>query len=169
MLPWLLIATVVGVGVWMGVDYLGRTGPEAQRAVTDSPSPTKASEPSASDTELETPAPAHTPPDVEVEKTPEHSKTRLITEGITVQVLNGTADPEAGEAMAERLRGLGFNVVAVEFSSTNYKETTVFWSVPESQDAAEALAERFGWASDLKPGNLADTVSMHVVVGKDEV
>lgn len=168
MLPWLLIATVVGVGVWMGVDYLGRGGSEPQRAVSDSPSSVEPSESSPSDTGSETPVVVETSPTPKETRT-RPPKKRLITEGITVQVLNGTADPEAGEAMAERLRGLGFNVVAVEFSSTNYKETTVFWSVPDSQDAAEALAERFGWASDLKPENLADTVSMHVVVGKDEV
>jgi hypothetical protein len=31
------------------------------------------------------------------------------------------------------------------------------------------LAARFGWVADEKPGNLADTVSIHVVVGKDEI
>lgn len=147
----------------MAVDYLGRPKSEARQVATETPSPDESSAP-----ETETPTPVETTP------TPEETKTRkpkekLITQGITVQVLNGTDDAEAGEAMAERLRELGYQVVAVESSSTGYKETTVFWSLPDTERAAKVLADRFDWAADEKPANLADTVSMHVVVGKDEI
>ena len=70
--------------------------------------------------------------------------------------------------MAARLSGLGFAIVTIETSSKKYKTTTVYWSFPRARKAAEALAQRFGWEVDEKPGNLADTVSFHVVVGRDE-
>jgi hypothetical protein len=161
MLPWLLIVTVVGVGVWMVVDYLGRSENEPRALSEETPSPKESTSVSI------TPTPEETTPSPK-EKEPRQPKKKLITEGITIQVLNGTKDPEAGEAMAQRLRDLGFQVVAVEFSSADYKQTTVFWSFPAAERAASRLAARFGWDVDEKPGNLAATVSMHVVVGKDE-
>ena len=84
-----------------------------------------------------------------------------------IQVLNGTNDPAAGEAMAAELTRLGFQVVTVESTSKPYKETTVYWSFPDATKAAEALAAKRDWVADEKPGNLADTVSLHVVVGSD--
>lgn len=161
MLPWLLIVVVVGVGVWMVVDYLDRSKDEPQALVEETPSPEESTSVSI------TPTPEETTPSPKEEK-PRPRNKKLITEGITIQVLNGTKDPEAGEAMAQRLRDIGFQVVAVEFSSTNYKRTTVFWSFPAAKQAATRLAARFEWDLDEKPGNLAATVSMHVVVGKDE-
>ncbi|HEV3472033.1 MAG TPA: LytR C-terminal domain-containing protein, partial [Actinomycetota bacterium] len=69
---------------------------------------------------------------------------------------------------ADRLSELGYEVVAIEGSSKQYPATTVFWSHPRAQDAAEALAERFGWLAQPKPANLSATVDIHVVVGSDE-
>jgi cytoskeletal protein RodZ len=167
-LPWLLIATVVGVGVWMVVDYLGRSGSDPQQVAQESPSPEEASEPEESpEPEEETPTPDEATPTPKEEKTPKPPK-KLITEGISVQVLNGTSDPEASTVMSEKLAALGYQIVALE-TSTSYKETTVFWSFPDAERAAKALAAKFGWVADEKPGNLADTVSLHVVVGKDEI
>ena len=71
--------------------------------------------------------------------------------------------------MADRLAGLGFVIEAVEGSSKTYPATTVFWSYPEAEDAARALAERFGWVAEAKPANLSETVAIHVVVGEDEI
>lgn len=149
------------------VDYLGRPGSEPQQVAEESPSPMESSEPEESvEPAEETPTPDEATPTPE-EKTPKLPK-KLITEGISVQVLNGTDDPEAGTAMSEKLAALGYQIVALE-TSTEYKETTVFWSFPDAKRAAKALAAKFGWAVDEKPGNLADTVSLHVVVGKDEI
>ena len=69
--------------------------------------------------------------------------------------------------MSEALTGLGFQVVTVESTSKPYKETTVYWSFPDATKAAEALAAKRRWIADEKPANLADTVSLHVVVGQD--
>ncbi len=71
--------------------------------------------------------------------------------------------------MADRLASLGYQVVAVQGASKQYPITTVFWSTPESQAAAEALATRFEWVAQEKPANLSDSVSFHVVIGNDEL
>jgi hypothetical protein len=158
----LLITIVVGIGVWILVDYLGRPDIKTP-TVAASPSPSR-TRVAARSSPTETPEPVETP-------TPEPTKrknVRLITNGVSVQVLNGTDSPEAGESMAARLSGLGFAVITVESSSKQYRTTTVYWSFPRAREAAEALAQRFGWIADEKPGNLADTVSLHVVVGRDE-
>ncbi len=102
-------------------------------------------------------------------KTKEAEQVALITEGINVQVLNGTADTSADDAVAARLSGLGFRIEAIDDSSAAYARTTVFWSYPEAQKAAEALATRMGWIAKPKPENLSATVALHVVVGEDEV
>lgn len=176
LLPWALIATVVAVGAWIVVDYRGRDASPAVATSGDTPVEQVPSEPDpepdaeASPTDpVATPTAEDEPPRAERGKDGRRRdrSVRLITEGVSVQVLNGTADEAAGEAMAERLAGLGYQVVTVESTSAPYKETTVFWSFPDATKAAEALAARFGWLSDRKPGNLADTVSLHVVVGRD--
>jgi hypothetical protein len=157
-----LIAIVVGVGVWIVVDYIGRPDIRTSTsAASPTPTRTRVAE-RASPTE--TPEPVETP----TPKPTRNKNVRLITNGVTVQVLSGSDSPEAGEAMAARLSGLGFAIITVETSSKKYKTTTVYWSFPQAQKAAEALAQRFGWVAGEKPKNLADTVSLHVVVGRDE-
>jgi hypothetical protein len=88
---------------------------------------------------------------------------------MTVQVLNGTDDPEADDVMADRLAGLGFEVLSVDSASVPYASTTVLWSYAESRSAARRLAARFGWRVAPKPDNLSTEVALHVVVGADEV
>lgn len=168
-LPWLLIALVVGVAIWFWVNALG--GEEIQPSTADrSPSPSPSAEPSPTETELVLATPKAT-----ASKTPKPKASKepkdvaLITEGINVQVLNGTADTLADDEVAETLTGLGFSVEAIDDSSKGYAQTTVFWSYPEAQTAAERLATRMGWLAQPKPENLSDTVALHVVVGEDEV
>jgi len=165
--PWVLIAAVIGGAVWFAVGVLG--GDEVRPASDNGrPSATATDpEPEPSDTEIVVASPEPTE-EPSPEPTDEDEPQPLITEGITIQVLNGSQDPAADDAMADRLEGLGFEIVAVEASSATYERTTVFWSYPEARDAAERLADRFGWVADEKPGNLSDTVALHVVVGRDE-
>jgi hypothetical protein len=75
----------------------------------------------------------------------------------------------ADDDMANRLAGLGFEVIALGGANKEYQATTVFWSVADSQEAAERLAERFGWVSGPKPDNLSPSVKLHIVVGLDEI
>jgi hypothetical protein len=166
-LPWILIAAVIGGAVWFAVGVVG--GDEVRPASGErrTSSPDEEPEPEPTDTEIAVASPEPTE-EPEPEPTDDEERRPLITEGITIQVLNGTSDAAADDAMADRLGGLGFEIVAVEPSSVSYPRTTVFWSYPEAQEAAERLAERFGWVAEAKPGNLSDTVALHVVVGRDQ-
>jgi hypothetical protein len=162
-IPWLLIAGVVGFAVWIAVDLIGGDEVKPPAAANESPTPRRSPSPKESELVIASPTPEETP---EPDKTP---KPELITDGITVQVLNGTSNLDADDRMADKLAGLGFTIEAVEGSSKSYDLTTVFWSYPESEEAARALAERFGWVVEMKPANLSDTVAIHVVVGADEL
>lgn len=168
--PWILIGAFVLAAVYVAVDVVGKDDTK----ITPASKPTRTSAPAEETTapvETETPEPveSETPEPDETEPDDGGSDKPLITEDITVQVLNGTASTEADDRMADRLSTLGYEVVAVQGSSKQYTETTVFWSFPGAQEAAERLAERFGWEAAMKPSNLSSTVDLHVVVGSDEV
>ncbi len=172
-LPWVLIAVVVGTAVWIAVEAVNgaRSSSPASANATATPEPTAEPEPTP---EPETPEPdASAAPSAEPtpEATPEPKEETepLITEGITVQVLNATESAEADDRMADKLSKLGFTVVAVESASSRYSATTVFWSSDSSKEAAQRLAAKFDWVAEAKPENLSTTVSLHVVVGADEV
>jgi LytR cell envelope-related transcriptional attenuator len=171
--PWALVAVIVGIGVWIAVDALsgGASNPKPSAALaggtpTTSPSRTavkarKTPTPSMTKSHAPSPKPHQTP-------TPQKSpKARLITQGITVQVLNGTSDASAAQRMADRLARAGFHIVAVAGASRPYPRTTVFWAHPSAEPAAKALAAHFGWVANPKPANLSAEVAIHVVVGAD--
>ena len=171
-LPWVLIAVVVGTAVWIAVEAVGGAteGSAPAAAATTPAEPTDEPEPTP---EPETPAPEKTPeasakPTKEPTPEPTPEPDPLITEGITVQVLNATDSAEADDHMADKLSKLGFTVVAVESASSRYDATTVFWSTEAAKEAAQRLADKFGWVAEAKPENLSTTVSLHVVVGADE-
>lgn len=156
-LPWMLIAGVVAIGVWVAVDAVSDEGFEAPPAATTP-------DPEASPSErVTTPAPPTTDAPSAAPTTP-----ALITEGISVQVLNGTGVAGGHDPLTARLVDLGFQVVTVAEASRVYELTTVFWSTPEDESAAAALAAHFGWNVAEKPPNLSSEVSIHVVVGADE-
>ncbi|MBW3595145.1 MAG: LytR C-terminal domain-containing protein [Actinobacteria bacterium] len=169
---WAMIAVATAVAVWFTVSAIG--GPDARTSLaTDAasedeeppvsdPAPTVSGARIANDT-ASTPTPSPRPA-----RKDRRDKAKLITEGVTIQVLDGTANAAAPQAVADKLSGLGYSVVAIEASSRLYSDTTVFWSTDASRDAAEALAQRFGWVAEQKPANLSASVSLHVVVGADE-
>lgn len=162
-LPWVLVSALAAVGIWIAVDALGNDDLETPEVAvtTGSPSPTPT-------TRATPPRPSKTPkPSPSVEEPEPTPSVALITENMTVQVLNATPDAAADDRMADQLSQEGFEVVAVAAASTQYELTTVFWSYEESQAAAEALAARFGWQVGPKPENLSRTVALHVVVGLD--
>jgi hypothetical protein len=171
LLPWLLIAAVFATGVWFAVDALGGGGdgePKvASTAETPTPKSTKSPSPKP-DPSRSREAAGGTPGGSPFEGGgKEDGDVKLITEGITIQVLNGTGSALAGTDMSDELSGLGFEVVVVNEASKAYELTTVFWSSEAAREAAEALAGRFGWVAEPKPANLTDSVSLHVVVGAD--
>jgi hypothetical protein len=158
--PWALVAVIVGIGVWIAVDALSGGAsngkPSAALAGGRSPSPSARQTPKAS--------PSPTNPAKSPNKKP---KPPLITHGITVQVLDATSDPAAGQRVATRLAHLGFQIAVVGGASSSYDRTTVYWAYPSSKPAAKALAARFGWLAAPKPANLSPQVAIHVVVGAD--
>jgi hypothetical protein len=161
-LPWILV-TVFGVtAVWAGVGALGddELDPTKGPVVSEAEDPSPRAEPTPDATPVE---PEETP-----DEESEERELSLITEGMTVQVLNGTSVTGADQAMAGRLQELGYQVVNVVPASITYAETTVLWSYAESEKAAVRLAERFGWQVKPKPDNLSTQVALHVVVGADE-
>lgn len=167
-LPWALLGAVALTAVWFAVDAVGRDEletrpppPSVEASATPTPTPTPSPSPEATP-EDEPSATATAQPRATKEAT-----TELITD-VTVQVLNGTSSSEADDAMADRLARLGFDVIAIDSANTSYPQTTVFWSYPQAQEAAQRLAARFGWAADVKPDNLSTQVALHVVVGADE-
>ncbi|HYO60935.1 MAG TPA: LytR C-terminal domain-containing protein [Actinomycetota bacterium] len=172
-LPWVLIAVVVGTAVWIAVEAVsgatgGSTSPAAAVTATPEPKREPTAEPETSEPKDESTPSAEPTPKPTARPTPE-PKEPLITEGITVQVLNATDSADAHDQMADKLSKLGFTVVAVESASSRYDATTVFWSTEEAKEAAQRLADKFGWVAEVKPENLSTTVSLHVVVGADEV
>jgi hypothetical protein len=168
--PWILIGIFVLAAVYVAVDVVGKDDTK----ITPAAKPSRTSAPAeetVDPVESETPQPveSETPEPDESEEPDNADDKPLITEDITIQVLNGTGSTEADDAMADRLSSLGFDVVAVQGSSKQYAQTTVYWSFPGAQEAAERLAEKFGWLVDAKPSNLSSTVDIHVVVGADEI
>lgn len=167
--PWVLIGIFVLAAVYVAVDVVGKDDtkiiPVAGSSSDSSPEET----PEPVESETPEPVASMTPEPKDTKKPKPDIEKPLITEDITVQVLNGTASTEADDAMADRLSSAGFDVVAVQGSSKEYTQTTVYWSFPEAQEAAERLAEKFGWLVDIRPSNLSSTVDIHVVVGSDEV
>jgi hypothetical protein len=165
-LPWILVAVVGISAVWVVVGALGddeldpSKGPVARKS--------EDSEPRTEPTPKATPVEPRKTPDDEPTKEPEEEEVPLITEGMTVQVLNGTNVSGVDQTMADRLEGLGYQVINVAPATINYEETTVLWSYSESEEAAARLAERFGWQVKPKPDNLSTQVAIHVVVGVDE-
>lgn len=172
--PWVVVAIVVGAAVWVAVDAVGGDGvsldtappspspsPSASPSPTESPvavaaSPTPAPKPSPK------PSPSRSPKKKRREK--ERDDPGLITQGITVQVLNGTGGVQgAAEVIADRLAQLGYQIEAVTDGLT-VSQSVVYWSTEDSRDAALALADHFGWIAGPAPSNLSGEVDLHVIV-----
>jgi hypothetical protein len=167
-LPWLLVAGVVGVALWVAVASLGGddgVSPALSRDRSPSPKTETVAPVAPPPTEKATPK-KDKPPKPEDTEAPDQE---LITDGITVQVLNASGTTGAEDPVVSELTELGFDIAAVVEASKIYEETTVFWSTDDARPAAEALAARFGWIAESKPANLSTDVSVHVVVGQDEV
>jgi hypothetical protein len=165
-LPWILVSVIGISAVWAGVGALGddELDPSKGPVVSESEDP----RPRAESTPKATPVEPEKTPESDPTEEPEEEDVPLITDGMTIQVLNGTNVSGADQTMADRLEELGYQVVNVVPAAINYEETTVLWSYAESEEAAARLAERFGWQVKPKPENLSTQVAIHIVVGTDE-
>src|SRR3712207_702220 len=131
-----MVATVVGVALWVAVASLGGddgTSPVLSRDRSPTPRAETVA-PIAPPTEAPPPKKDKPPKPEETEA----SEEELVTEGITVQVLNASGTPGAEDPVAAELTELGFDIVATVEASKIYEQTTVFWSTDESRPAAEA-------------------------------
>jgi hypothetical protein len=175
-LPWLLIVAVIAVALFVAVKMVGddavRTrgsqGPEVASSAEPTESPTSEDRDAGDE-----PGGQQKKNDEKNDKKKDKPRdptdepeTDLLTKGISVQVLNGSGDAAADDVMADRLARLGYSVVAVSPAVRAYPLTTVFW-IGSGEEAARLLAERFDWRAEPAPGNLSQTVDLHVVVGAD--
>ena len=178
-LPWIIVGVVAIGALWIAVDALGNdAAPEsdasqkdnAPAAVGTSPSeepteeevdsePTETTEPDASDKDKSNKDESNKDKDDDRE---------LITDGVSVQVLNGTNDSSLDDQWADKLDGLGFEIEVVN-PYLSAEKTVVYWSSSEFQEAAEALGERFDWPAEEKPSELSAEVSIHVYLGESEL
>jgi LytR cell envelope-related transcriptional attenuator len=156
-LPWVVLAVIVGAAVWFAVGAVSGDAGRVQNTSSDTnPTPTPTDPPSPTPTEL--PSPTEEPTE------PADGGAKLITKGVTVQVLNGTGGiANAAANMADRLARLGFRIFAIQTGLTT-DETVVYFTGEEDREAAEALARRFGWAFGPSPASLSGDVDLHVVV-----
>lgn len=162
------MAAVVVAGLWW---YLGRPeGGELTAQPSAAATPDSVESPTAgpSPTPTATTSPSSSPSPADGEGDEGAGSGPLITEGITVQVLDSIDSNDAQERMIDRLTALGFSVPFEAEASKTYRTTTVFWSYSEAEEAARRLAGRFGWKAAPKPGNLSADAALHVVVGRDE-
>ncbi|MGM0617587.1 MAG: LytR C-terminal domain-containing protein, partial [Actinomycetota bacterium] len=104
----------------------------------------------------------------EPEPEPEPEPDRIDPSTVTVQVLDGyQADGGAAAAtVAAELADVGYRIIA-QNPALRYEVTTVLWT-SGSQAAGQQVAEDIG-AGEVRqqPGNLSESVMVHVVVGAD--
>lgn len=173
---WLFWALTVAVALVCGL-AIGLLG---DNTVGDSPRPADpAEQPAAAPSDDESPSPGqesipsgnaedNTAAPTSGVVASDASTGDLITDGITVQVLNASGERRADNRVADRLEELGFEIVAVNPAAKVYRETTVFWSKAAGRNASRALADHFSWRARPRPKNLSKSVTTHVVVGRDE-
>ena len=168
-LPWILVAVVgMGGGTGRASAPWETTSLQTSPEIMESEVPKKTAKPDPTPTPVNSDSEAPEEEGSDDQQEDPAEEVPLITDGITVQVLNGTSVTGADQTMADRLASLGFAVISVASASVNYSETTVLWSYAESEEAATRLAERFGWRVKPKPENLSTQVAIHIVVGADE-
>lgn len=93
----------------------------------------------------------------------------LDPSAITIQVLDGvlTDDGAAMRELAQALRDQGYNVVAENRARQPYERTTVFYSGDFRVQAEQVAAAIGADAVEQQPGNLSETVQVHIVVADD--
>lgn len=103
--------------------------------------------------------PAESPPAPEPAPSPKRSG--------KLQVLNGSATSGTGQKAADRLREVGYEIVAVQNASRRYEKTTIFYQ-EGSRALADEIAALFGFGIvEAAPSNLSKQVPISVVVGDD--
>lgn len=128
------------------------TGAQPSQTEPAGTEPPSASEP-ASEPASETPTPTDS----------------LDPAAISIQVLDGvlTDDGAAMRELAQALRDQGYNVVAENRARQPYERTTVFYSGDFRVQAEQVAAAIGADVVEQQPGNLSETVQVHIVVADD--
>jgi hypothetical protein len=165
------VVVLVAVGAGLAIGYVDQPGEVARLEFTPRPNESSTSPAPAAAAEMGGVDQSHlaASPLTGNKGSPRDQASALVTRGVTVQVLNATKARRADNRAAQQLRSLGLRVVAVNDAVKIYDKTTVFWSKPAGREAARALADRFSWKADRRPRNLNPKITIHVVVGRDEV
>jgi LytR cell envelope-related transcriptional attenuator len=178
-IPWVVIASLVGFGVWAAVNSVG-----GDEVTVQSPSPSDTPRPKPTKTRTE-PTPAEPTPAEPSPTEPSPTATRqggagsgnnkpsgdkdgvdgLHPDGVTVQVINGTGGIQgAAEAMADQLARLGYTVVAFTTGLT-VDHSVVYFANPAAADEAAALASYLGFvAGGPAPPDLTRDIDLHIIV-----
>lgn len=155
------------------LDTLLAEGSETPDATaTDTASPT-GSEPTSDASSEPEPAATATP---HVDPSPEPSATATTAtsqdfapEDISVQVLDAvlTDGGEASQRIFDELKADGYRAVARNQAVRTYDVTTVMYS-PGGEAKARQIAAQYGYTKvEPQPGNLSNSVDVHLVVGAD--
>ncbi len=138
------------------------TGPSPDRTTAE-PTSEPATEP-APPTETTTPTETATPEPDGTEAATDETRS-----SVSVQVLDATGgDGDRLQAVVDRLRELGYRVVATNRAVRTYERSTVFYTDGHRDDAV-MIREDIPELSvvEEKPDNLSDSVDAHVIVGED--
>ena len=132
-------------------------------ATTDEPSEEPSEEPSPEPSEDPSPEP---------EPSPDPPAATVDPGEISIQVLDaigGSGGAAAANAVADELRGAGYNVVVVNSAGRSYDVTTVFWTEGQEDGGRQVAAELGTSAAEQTPEEvqLSNSVDVHVVVGAD--
>jgi hypothetical protein len=93
----------------------------------------------------------------------------LDPSAITIQVLDGVLT-DNGQAMSDvvaQLQDLGFDVVAENRARQPYEQTTVFFTAGHEEQARKVADAIGASVVQEQPGNLSDSVQVHLVVAAD--
>jgi hypothetical protein len=174
--PWVVIASLVGFGVWAAVNSVG-----GDEVTVQSPSPSDTPRPKPTKTRTEPTPVEPTPAEPSPSPTRQGGAARgdrdnkpsgdkdgvdgLHPEGVTVQVINGTGGIQgAAEAMADRLARLGYTVVAFTTGLT-VDQSVVYFSNPAAADESVALASYLGFvAGGPAPPDLSSDIDVHIIL-----
>lgn len=98
----------------------------------------------------------------------DHEHARIDPASIDLQVLDGYQSDggAAAASVADQLRRAGYRVVA-ENPALRYDVTAVLWSQGGEAQARQVAAEIGAAEVRPQPGNLSESVAVHVVVGSD--
>lgn len=116
----------------------------------------------------ETTGPTESPTDGGTPETPEETDTPQIR-GVTVQILNGTAEDGLAASYEEQLKNLGYRVPTVGNANQAYETSQIFFHKDYRADAQYLRREVLNQAQLERASNNVEEVNITVVLGDDAI